>query len=419
MIGDLRYGRSSPFSSGEDPGRGIVLLIDEDLEVSRQLSRALQSHYSVVCSSGDDQWIPLMQRLKPDLVVVDLRDPLAWLRQLAEKIPFPEDRSKLPILVVTTDLEADAKLQLLQAGVQGIVSRPFTSEEILLWVRNLMNFSALRRDLEEEIRGQSRDIEVLARDLLGRQRESKALVRALRRSKRECEQLKDAKDNFLSLVSHEVRTPLTSLQILLEMLRVAEDDPLSERQERIVSRVSVSAHRYLQLIESLLEYVRFQSERPIPEVVAVDWIRLVGDSIDVFRADAGRKGLDLVFVIERMASGDIVDTDPSFARIALRHLIGNAVKYTDEGRICVSAGSREGYWHAIIRDTGPGIPRSEQETIFRPFEQLVPLREKHKPGLGSGLAVLKEILGSLRGKVEVKSEVGRGSEFSLFLPSLE
>src|SRR5262249_52996986 len=96
----------------------------------------------------------------------------------------------------------------------------------------------------------------------------------------------------------------------------------------------------------------------------------------------------------------------------------NALKYTEQGAIEVSFGHADGAHHLVVRDTGPGIPPEQQMTIFEPFEQLEPIRQKHTPGVGLGLALVKEMAGALGGRVELTSQLGAGSTFSVVLPSI-
>jgi signal transduction histidine kinase len=111
-------------------------------------------------------------------------------------------------------------------------------------------------------------------------------------------------------------------------------------------------------------------------------------------------------------------SDARLVRLILVNLVGNAVKFCEHGVVEVSLSPCGEEHQIVVSDTGPGIPADKQSLIFEPFEQLEPVQQKHTPGVGLGLAIVREAVRALRGRVEVRSEVGQGSSFLVTLPSL-
>jgi signal transduction histidine kinase len=110
-------------------------------------------------------------------------------------------------------------------------------------------------------------------------------------------------------------------------------------------------------------------------------------------------------------------SDPELVRMVLTNLINNAIKFTERGEIVVCVEHDDGCHRVVVKDTGPGIPPEERTRIFEPFEHIEPTRHKHTPGVGLGLALVREMASALGGRIDLESEPGRGSEFTVFLPS--
>jgi signal transduction histidine kinase len=112
-------------------------------------------------------------------------------------------------------------------------------------------------------------------------------------------------------------------------------------------------------------------------------------------------------------------SDPRLCRLVVVNLVGNAVKFTLRGEVEVSVAWEAGLHRVRVRDSGPGIPAQDQERIFEPFEQMEPVPNKHTRGIGLGLSIVKEMVEALHGRIELTSQVGVGSTFTVLLPSLD
>jgi protein-histidine pros-kinase len=266
----------------------------------------------------------------------------------------------------------------------------------------------LRRELDT----QSRDLDVLARDLAARKRDLEAALDAARASRDEADRANRVKGDFLALVSHELRTPLSAL--LLQVDRLAQDPLPSARARTALPRLTAASHRLTALVEALLAHSRVASGRVEPRREPVDLGRVVDEVVWELRPLAEHKGLAL----RAQTPGDLapVETDPALVRVVLANLVGNAVKFTLSGEIAVTVAGGAGDQAISVSDTGPGIPDAERDRIFQPFEHLDPIRAKHLPGVGLGLALVREICSALGARVELRSEVGAGSTFTVRFP---
>jgi signal transduction histidine kinase len=220
---------------------------------------------------------------------------------------------------------------------------------------------------------------------------------------------------FLGLVSHELRTPLTAMHLLLDRLDGAGDE-IPPRHRKTIERLTSTAIRLTDLVDSLLYYARIRSGRFVSSTEPFDLSTVARDAAEELRPQAERKAL--VLQAARSAERISIESDPKLIRLVIVNLVSNAVKFTDRGEVAVTV-SAEGDSRVVrVTDSGAGIPAAEQKRIFEPFQNLAPTRHKHLPGVGLGLSLARQIVDNLGGRIAVQSEPGRGSTFEVFLPAV-
>jgi PAS domain S-box-containing protein len=223
-----------------------------------------------------------------------------------------------------------------------------------------------------------------------------------------------AKDDFLGMVSHELRTPMTALELQLERFKLEGLNALTQRQTDLISRMSRSTERLTALIDSVLQFARIERGRLRAEVKSFDLGALVQSAVEEIRPVAERKGIALRLQVP--PDLPTLASDPDLVHLALSNLLSNAIKFTDQGYVEVTLSTVRNLHRIAVRDTGRGIPREEHARVFEPFEQLEPSRQKHTPGVGLGLALVKAMTSALGGEVGLESQPGRGSVFTIALP---
>jgi PAS domain S-box-containing protein len=250
----------------------------------------------------------------------------------------------------------------------------------------------------------------VTRDLTERRRSEENRIRLV--------QLREAarvRDEFLAYISHEMRTPLASLQLQLELLRRQQIEISSEKAAKIIDRIGRSYVRLAELVESILEQSRIQAGRLLLRSKPIYLVRMVTEVIEELRPEADRKGLRLG--LSNQAEHSVIDTDANFLRVILVNLIGNAVKFTPSGAVDIGISSKGTEYKIHVRDEGPGIRTEDQERIFEPFERIESLEHKHTSGFGLGLATSKRLSDALGARIELESQLGSGSTFTLVLSS--
>ncbi|MBO9652344.1 MAG: response regulator [Variovorax sp.] len=222
-----------------------------------------------------------------------------------------------------------------------------------------------------------------------------------------------AKDRFIATIGHEVRTPLDGIVGMLELLL---GTTLSDDQWRMVSLGHESSTMLLSSINDLLDFSKFKAGKLSLENRPLSLQRLVRDVCETMRPLAVRKSVGLQSQSDpRLPS--LVIGDPTRLQQILTNLIGNAIKFTERGRVHVVTREHPvGWLQLTIEDTGIGIPAEALESIFLPFEQGDVSTSRRYGGAGLGLSIVRQLVEAMGGTVSCESKLGQGSRFTASLP---
>ncbi|MDO8586093.1 MAG: PAS domain-containing sensor histidine kinase [Armatimonadota bacterium] len=223
------------------------------------------------------------------------------------------------------------------------------------------------------------------------------------------------KASFFASMSHELRTPMTSIIGFTELLLDDLEDPVSAGQRELLLKVSQNGRRLLGMVNDLLDLSRLESRRMTPVVSEVDLGLLMEQIVANMRPLA--KDKDLEIVVTNGGPTTNVYTDEQKLSQILVNLISNAIKFTPSGRVTVAAEATGSQIQVSVSDTGLGIPRSEHRKIFDEFHTMAQRGRQKMPGTGLGLAITKKLCDLLGGKINVVSEPGKGSTFTVLLPN--
>lgn len=225
-----------------------------------------------------------------------------------------------------------------------------------------------------------------------------------------------SKSAFLANMNHELRTPLNSILGFSRM--VMQDVELPEKHRENLAIVGRSGEHLLELIDEVLDLAKIETGGTAVENLSMDLHGLVNETVDLLRDRAKTKNLGLLVNISSRAP-EFVRSDPRKFRQVLINLVGNALKYTDEGRVIVKLDARprdvasEVMLIFDVEDTGIGISSEDQARIFDPFVQANDARK----GTGLGLSISRRFVELMGGTIEVESAPGRGSRFHVELPA--
>jgi two-component system sensor histidine kinase GlrK len=229
-------------------------------------------------------------------------------------------------------------------------------------------------------------------------------------------ELDQMKSDFFSFITHELRTPLSTIKMGMDLLRDGAEGPVTEGQKELLTVIEKEAYRLIGLVNSLLDLSKMEAGMMSFQLRPQNIAPLINQTIKELGPLVDSKKITLeIKVTEGLP---IVKVDSERILQALRNIIGNAVKFTPEGgRVKVSARSADHGVEVSIADTGPGIPSENLITIFEKFQQAITERTLPTQGTGLGLAIAKQIITHHGGKIWAESQIGHGSTFIFFLPA--
>jgi two-component system sensor histidine kinase/response regulator len=244
----------------------------------------------------------------------------------------------------------------------------------------------------------------------------KAAEEAMRAARDLAERVARARSSFLANMSHEIRTPMNAVLGFVELVL---DTDLNPEQRRALELVRSSSEALLAILNDILDYSKIEAEHLELESIPFDLPKVVHATATLLAVRAREKHLELTVDVSPDVP-HLVRGDPTRVRQVLTNLIGNAVKFTEEGEVGVSAtvvqrSSGQAVVQFCVRDTGIGIAEAERATIFQEFTQADASMTRRFGGTGLGLAISRRLVTLMGGELTVTSEVGRGSEFAFSL----
>ncbi len=306
---------------------------------------------------------------------------------------FPGVKKKLKVLWEgSTDVNSELELRIIN------------KEGNVVWVRNKLNIIRDSENKVQKIYGLVSDI------TFNKRAEEELKVSAVNLKK-----LNEAKDRFLSIISHDLRTPFSSILGFTDLL--IDDDTLSEfEKKQYISYIQESSKSMLALVNSLLDWTRLQTGRIKFEPEKINAQELINNSISTVSGNAVKKGIKIQNLVE---ANQYLFVDRSLALQVFNNLLSNAVKFTKRGdSITISAklSSALRFMQFSVKDTGRGIKPDNLTKLFNIETKFTSEGTAGEKGSGLGLSLVKEIILKHGGKIDVKSEFEKGSEFIFSLP---
>jgi signal transduction histidine kinase len=392
--------------------RSRILIIDDEEVNVRLLKRILEfgGFKNIVSTTDSREALALFQDVRPDLILMDWLMPhldgYAVVGQLSELIG-PDDY--LPIVVLTADVSPQAKRQALNIGATNFLNKPIDAVEVTLRVGNLLKARwahlKIRQQnavLEETVHRRTLHLEQALLEL----RQSNAEVEAARESATRY------KSEFVSNITHELRTPMNGVISMADLLLQTQLDP---DQNEFAKLIRESADSMMVIIDDVLDFSKIEVGRLSFEILDFDLIGTIRSTEEELAQRAQAKDIQLSLEIASDVPARL-RTDPQRLRQILINLIDNALKFTSEGKVIVrvSKGSETATEAEIrfeVEDSGIGIPLEVQNRLFQAFSQADGSTTRKYGGTGLGLAIAMQLVALMKGEIGLRSEPGKGSTF--------
>ncbi len=413
--------------------KGRVLVIDDsEITVEAVVETLTENHWQARGTYSGREAFVAMRQWYPEVVVCDLHMPdedgFDVLNRLRTEDPT------LPVIVLTADEDLAAVLKAVREGAfDYVIKAGLDWRPLMLAIDRAMDHSRVlgenrqltedlqlaNADLEKRVAKRTDELEAAIVELRNRESELEVSQAELRGTNAALVAASAQKNRFLANMSHELRTPLNAIigfTRIIARKTVGEIDDIQAKNLRMVQQ---SGEHLLELVNDMLDFQKIESGALNITVSDVDCEALTDNLASTLRPIAEAKGIELELDI-----GDSpfwLQTDPVRLRQALANLITNAIKYSDSGRIRVTfrhhKTDRAGGVQISVADEGIGIPEDKLESIFEPFHQVDPSDTREHGGAGLGLAIVQKLAELLRGRIEVESELGKGSTFTLIFPA--
>jgi len=369
--------------------------VDRDAVISA-LRKDINSRYRFTEVSTGTAGLEKIETLQSevDLVILDYRLPDMDARRFVELLLAESSIPPVPIVLVTGSVDSSSlDTSFLKRGVQDFFGKSQITEQILpRIVRNAIERHKLLLKVVESER-----------------KAEKAMLLA--------DQANRTKSQFLTSLSHELRTPLTAIIGFAEVL---QHDLQADDAEKMLGMIASSGEHLLELINDLLDIAKVEAGTLDVEPVPTDVNRLIDSVCELVKYRANENGLDLRWELPRNCP-KLLKVDPVRLRQILINLLGNAIKFTEQGWIKCDTEYDYANERISIRvsDTGPGIPAEVVNRIFTPFNQGPASIEKKRMGIGLGLAISRELATKMGGFLRLQETNSSGSTFLLELDTPE
>jgi signal transduction histidine kinase len=238
-----------------------------------------------------------------------------------------------------------------------------------------------------------------------------ALARSFNLMASQLRQAEEAKREFFATVSHELRSPLTSIRGAVDLLHAGDPGPLTEKQVRLTDSIGQSSERLLRLANQILEMSRLRAGRVELDWKPLDLARLVDRVVEELHPQAEEAGVALEHECDGSNFTYVGDEERLYQLVV--NLGANAIRFTPRGgRVCVRLTDASPEFELQVEDTGVGIPADALPNIFDPYRQA----HRDRGGTGLGLAIVEGVAKAHRGRVTAESREGEGSRFTVLLP---
>ena len=378
-----------------------ILIVDDNISNILVIEELLDDpDIELVRAKSGLEAIEKTRQLEFALILMDVQMPGMDGFETVEIIRQDEKNFLLPIIYITAIYNENYyRTKGIKTGAVDFIAKPIIPDLFIGKVTLFVNLYKQRISLEQEVQ---------------KRKEAEEEMKLARDQAREAAH---AKQLFLSTMSHEIRTPLNAIVNTANLLK--EENPREDQLENI-EILEFSAENLLHLINDILDFSKIDAGKIEFEAIEFEIRKLMNGIHQSFEYQATQKDISLEFNVAADVPDVIIGDSARLSQILI-NLIGNAVKFTDRGKVVIettlhASRGKEVELILSVSDTGIGIPEDKVQFVFESFTQASSSTTRKYGGTGLGLAITRKLVEMQGGSIEIKSKVGEGSIFSVTMP---
>lgn len=359
--------------------KATILVIDDEESMRDSCSQILEKE-GFCAKTAEDGSLGLqkIEDIKPDLVLIDLKMPGISGMEVLEKLR-EADPNIIPV-VITGYATVESAVEAMKKGAYDFLPKPFTPEELRIIIR----------------RGLERRKLILETEFLRREK-------------------KLMEENFITMVSHQLRSPLATIQQYFEVILAGMAGKVEEKQKKMILRARDRTESLLNLIDDWLNMARINRGLIVDRFKPVALDELLKKLVEFMKPLARENKVSLEFA--SIYKNKFVQGDEETLEQVFSNIIGNALKYNrPKGSVKVTIKEEEDFIATEIQDSGIGIAKEHLPFIFDQFYRVDRKVDQKTKGTGLGLSIAKKIVDAHKGSIQVSSDLGKGSTFTVLLP---
>ncbi len=363
--------------------RFSILVVDDNKENLKVVSNFLKEKgYQIALSLNADDALKVIRENPIDLILLDIMMPGTDGYTFCRKLKADEELREIPVVFLTAKTETADLVEGFRVGGVDYITKPFQKEELLARVKNQIDLSYAKKQIQDQ---------------------ADQIIR-----------INKTKDRLYSVIAHDIKSPFANISMLLSSIAEGYLQPGTEEYDEILQSLNTSTKETYALLENLLRWTRAQTGDLdcVPEKVSLQ--EIAGNIVRYLGPNAKKKDITLELLLEDEL---YCLADSMMLQSIIQNLVSNAIKFTPEGgTIIISGNLKDGRVRIAVKDTGVGIPEEKLDKLFSSDGHFTTVGTNNERGSGLGLLLVSDFVKRNKGSLQVESEAGKGTIFTIFLP---
>jgi len=374
--------------------RKKIIVVDDNPENLNVLKNTMKELYMVYPCPSAAQMFELLEHVHPELILLDVEMPEMNGYEAIKKLKS-SDKKEIPVIFLTSMTDAQSELEGLSYGAVDYIRKPFVAPLLLQRIRTQLSIQEQQAQIKH---------------LLDLKTEE---VKMREKAEQEAESASQAKGDFLSHMSHEIRSPLNAV---IGMINIANEEKTIEGIKVYLEKAGNAAKHVLGVINDILDMSKIEANKLELSDSEFDFAKMMTNIVDVTGIKAQEKHIQIVTDISKDIPSIVICDELRLAQV-ITNLMTNAIKFTpDNGKVQLNAQKLEEKEDEVkirveVADSGIGISPEQQSKLFSAYNQADRTIAKQFGGTGLGLAISKRIIEMMQGTVWIESELGKGAKF--------